>query len=96
MKTVSRDFLKESGIIFQINRHILHPLGFCISAEGDTLVVEDHSDENPAGLKFSDQEFERGSALFLEYMREYGLRRMKLRVEKFGFIVQGEMAGMKK
>lgn len=86
-------FLHESGLLFEINRRILHPLGYAlagyIESDGSMVfggIVDATGD--PDGMAFEAQTFAAGVARFEEYMRSVGSRRHADRIAKHGLLVQ--------
>jgi len=100
--TVSPTSLQLNGILFQINRQILHPLGMEIRINDgkieemlppDVLVVTSHNeleDTERAGLVFTKEELATGREAFNNYMRTSGLGIVKNRVSKYAYVVQEE------
>ena len=94
----SAEFLVDSGLLFEINRKILHPLGLAIE-----VIVEDDgttkfgslwdSRGDPEGIIFADGCFESGLKKFKAYMKEQGNTILKSRMEKLGYLVQGKYKG---
>ena len=91
------DFLKSSGLLFEVNRRVLHPLGLAL----EVLPEEPGEDaarfrlwdcrRDPSGAIFTDDEFLDGLALLTEYMNATGARRLLARQTCLGFRVQGEL-----
>jgi hypothetical protein len=90
----SAKFLLDSGLLFEINRRVLHPLGLALE-----VVVEDDGTAklgqlwdcrtDPEGILYTDEAFAEGYAKLLEYLGTTGLANIKSRYEKLGFLVQG-------
>jgi hypothetical protein len=99
---VRPEWLGEAGILFQINRQILHPLGMEIAindgalddytAKGNLIVVS-HNDpqkEEGVGLIFTKDELEAGRQAFNTFMLSSGMGIVKRRVSKYAYVVQEE------
>jgi len=84
--------LSAAGILFQINRQILHPLGMELTMVDDHLFVDRCAEAE--GLVFSEQELIDGMNNFTQYMRTTGLPIVKQRVAKYKFVVQGGIDGI--
>lgn len=88
-------FLLDSGLLFEINRKILHPLGMALEA-----VVEDDGlsrigglwdyRSDPEGILYDDTTFAEGRGKFDLFMASFGQRKLAERQVACGFIVQGE------
>lgn len=97
VETVAKDgvmaaqFLDQLGLVFEINRRILHPLGF-------SLVVREgpmgkyfepiHVTEDPRGFVYDPESFKVGEARYQKFLDEAGLDRIEKRVEILGFTEQ--------
>lgn len=85
-------FLVDNGILFEINRQVLHPLGLelhlQVQEDGTMceLVLEDNR-RIPQPMYFTHDEFEEGRAKYEEYMREEGRRNIQKR-RKIGMVIQ--------
>lgn len=86
-------FLHDTGLLFEINRRILHPLGLAleIAQEEDGVMyvsgVWDCRDD-PEGVIFEEETFEFGESKLNRYMEEQGNAFMIKRAEKLGFLEQ--------
>jgi hypothetical protein len=85
-------FLEENGILFELNRQILHPLGmelrFRVDEDGDleSLELLDNRDE-PTPIYFTAQEFDEGRAKYEKYLRDHGRLNMQKR-RRMGVVTQ--------
>lgn len=85
-------FLVDNGILFEINRQVLHPLGLELNlqatADGETceIVVEDNRGV-PEPIYFTPGEFEEGRRKYQAYMRENGRRNIQKR-RQIGMVIQ--------
>lgn len=97
-RTIRKDagqFLYESGLLFEINRRVLHPLGMALMLEWDELAGEyvltnslwDNSD-HPHGLRFDDATLLMGEEKLWQFMEEFGVGKMQERQRELGFVVQ--------
>lgn len=85
-------FLRDSGLLFEVNRRVLHPLGLAIAVEADVetgtairispslLRVDD-----PGGITFSDSDLEEGLDRLREFMKDDGYPRLAARYSARGF-----------
>jgi hypothetical protein len=88
----SADFLHRSGLLFEINRTVLHPLGLALGFEADEAtggavgplrLVDSRHD--PEGMVYPDEILRSG----LERLRAYGVAAIRAeRKERLGFMVQ--------
>ena len=85
--------LAEKGILYQLNRQILHPLGLEMTFIDDHLYVDKHA-STPAGVIFTDEEMDEGAKMFVDYMRTEGFKVVTARVDKYGYVVQGGLDGV--
>ena len=86
------EFLAENGILFEINRQVLHPLGLQLELEatddGATceLVLEDNRPV-PDPIYYTPDEFEEGRQKYEAYMQEHGRRNIQKR-RQIGMVIQ--------
>lgn len=93
------EFLVDSGLLFEINRTILHPMGLAIavtldesdagteSAEEAPIKIWDCRDD-PEGIYFEDTTFDEGQTKFYKTNKE-ALTRYTTRRRCLGYVVQG-------
>lgn len=92
MKVDKLSNLFELGLIFEINRQVLHPLGYSIAfkkgseEEPDSLVLLKTDDEE--GCLFPESNFMDGASKFSMFMRTYGEEAIRRRINRLGFIRQ--------
>lgn len=98
-KRLSPKFLLESGLLFQINRTLLHPLGLALEVIVDEKTGEvkfgeiwDCRDEF-AGLLFSKETLREGYKKYKEYLRREGEQKIKERETQLGYIIQTNKEG---
>lgn len=88
-------FLIESGLLFEINRRVLHPLGLALQINIDDAGnyffggIRDYRDD-PEGVMYDETTFQAGLEKLNKFMEKFGDSKLKERYERFGFIVQGE------
>jgi len=87
-----REFV-ASGLLFEINRTVLHPLGLALAVKVD----DDGSMEfgriwdcrdDPEGILFAPENFDHGHDKYDAYMKERGQTALDLRQNLLGFLVQ--------
>ncbi len=77
-------FLLDSGLLFEINRQVLHPLGLALTAKLDGSLQIKDSRAKPELLLFS-QELLRSCRLkFKQFMAAYGNKQMDRRAKLLG------------
>lgn len=84
-------FLLDTGLLFEINRRVLHPLGYALSVDvngnkysiGDLWVTDD-----PTGFEFGEDSLAEGRAKVQAYMQREGAMKISNRMKTTGFIVQ--------
>lgn len=86
-------FLLEKGLLFEINRSILHPLGLALAVSIDSNgefevdgLWDARDDED--GMTFEDDVLTEGTTKYAEYLNQEGFDRFNARYEKFGFVRQ--------
>jgi len=97
-KMVPLEELLDMGLIFEINRQILHPLGMAIAVELDPDDPEFESKfagvwdsrDDPEGFLFGDDLMEEGLKKFQDYMEQEGFTKLEKRKQLLGYVVQGE------
>lgn len=88
--------LMDSGLLFAINRQVLHPLGLALSVIADKETgrvygfgpIQDSRDY-PEGIIFGADDFADGMAKLERYMNKRGLPARVHRLNALGFVVQG-------
>lgn len=91
-------FLRDAGLIFEINRKILHPLGLALEIKIEDDGTEKFGDlwdcrGDSEGIIYNDECFKSGLKKFQVYMKEQGNNILKSRMEKLGYLVQGKHKG---
>lgn len=86
-------FLNDTGLLFEINRQVLHPLGLALSVsiqKDRTVVFGGILDcrHDPEGWIFADEELQDGARKLQAYMGEHGNKALITREKALGFVVQ--------
>lgn len=84
-------FLDETGLLFQINRMILHPLGLEIYRDGERLEIHSSQEEE---LLFDPVSYQEGMRRFRDFMLTYGEKRAFDRYKQLGFVIQENPEGV--
>lgn len=91
------EYLRNTGLLFEINRQVLHPLGLALSvqlpedgeqeSEIGIINIWDSTDD-PEGIVYGAKTFLSGLEKFQKYMDEEGDARMAKRYDELGYYVQ--------
>lgn len=87
-------FLSQSGLLGDINRRVLHPLGLALCYEDDgtkappTIGLVDIRANDPEGFTFDDESLEDIRTKLESFMEEEGRARFEARKAALGFIEQ--------
>lgn len=91
------DLLLDTGLLFQINKDILHPLGLAMSVStnaqtGEKTISQELWDYrlDDEGILYSKDTFEEGLKKLEKFYTEEGLEKLEQRYKKLGFIIQGQ------
>ncbi len=86
------DYLIESGLLFEINRQLLHPLGLALSVQVDARGNKNWSFRDfraePEKAGFDRKALQGGRDRFEHFMRAFGFAQMERRTRKLGQAVQ--------
>lgn len=89
-------FLMDNGLLFEINRSVLHPFGLALEVQIDDETgkvtlggVWDYRTDND-GLRYTDGAFVDGAKKFDGFLKRFGLKRMRSRKKLLGYVRQGE------
>lgn len=91
------DLLRKSGLLFEINRQVLHPLGLALAVELPEQPEEDSDlgiihivdcTDDPEGLVYDTQSFFSGVEKYNQYMDKEGDARLASRFDELGFYIQ--------
>lgn len=90
-------FLRETGLLYEINRTILHPLGLALAVqmpkqeadETEVGVVQlwDCRDEKE-GVLYGEEAFVSGMERYAKFMDEFGDEKLTERFEELGYYIQ--------
>jgi len=87
-------FLVDNGLVFEINRKVLHPLGLAMIVDVDpknrrqlavTALVETKDDE---GFVYDEEAFAVGKDKYEKFLEKAGQERLDSRKAKYGFVEQ--------
>lgn len=88
----AKEFL-DSGLLFQVNKEVLHPLGLAME-----VTVEDDGSarlsgiwdcrDDPEGMEYASSTFEHGATKYRKYMADQGDAAIDSRLKALGFVVQ--------
>ena len=86
------EFLRDSGILFEINRQVLHPLGlqmdFVRDDEGAVTGIDlEDNRSNPDPICFSAEDFNEGRSRYEDYLAEKGRENIQKR-RRAGMVIQ--------
>lgn len=90
-------FLRDSGLLFEINRTLLHPLGIAMSVqlplEGeentkDGVISLWDSTDDPEGIVYGHETFLSGAERYMNYMDEVGDPKLAERFDELGYYIQ--------
>lgn len=86
-------FLLDKGLLFEINRKVLHPLGLAMEFDVDDNDKAKFSGiwdfmDDPEGIIYDDEVLEDGAEKYNKFMEEHGNERLKTRKEKLGYVIQ--------
>jgi hypothetical protein len=87
-------FLVDNGLIFEINRKVLHPLGLAIVVDVDRsnkrkLAITGLAEtEDEEGFLYDEETFTIGSEKYHRFLDQGGQERLDARKAKYGFIEQ--------
>jgi hypothetical protein len=90
-------YLVENGLLFEINRKVLHPLGMELVVDVDYenrkwLRVDrlEYVENDPEGILYDEETLRANQKAYQRYLDEEGQGKLDARKGKLGFIVQGE------
>ena len=90
-------FLRENGILFEINRQVLHPLGLELDFEADPdgghpeAEIQDNRDL-PDAIAFTAEAFNEGRARYEDYLEARGRQNIQKR-RRLGMVIQTGPSG---
>lgn len=87
MKSLPLQFLKDKGLLFELNRAVLHPLGLTLQVDDDGRAELLQTDD-PAGMLFTQSDFLDGESRLMEFMNAEGSSRLAARKAFLQFVEQ--------
>jgi hypothetical protein len=90
-------YLIDSGLIFEINRKVLHPLGLAMVVDVDrnnkrqlaiTAIIETDDQE---GFLYDEEGYNIGKEKYQRFLDKGGQERLNSRMAKYGFIEQDKV-----
>jgi hypothetical protein len=91
-RPVDVDFFIDSGLLFELNRQYLHPLGIALTVrvapDGAKTWGFKDARKAPGELKFSREQLETGRRKFVRFLRGHGSKVMGRREQAIGQSVQ--------
>lgn len=95
MKKASLRRLVDDGLLFEINRRVLHPVGLALSLEWDGDSTEGEPDRvvllrdsDPDGIVFEAKTFDEGLRKYREFLDGVGGHKLAQRQAVLGFVEQ--------
>lgn len=89
------NFLLENGLLFEINRTILHPVGLALSVKIDPNIQDGPNEilvlsqtDDSEGFLYSSDDFKSGFARLNRYMKTSGESALTRRQSSLGYIRQ--------
>jgi hypothetical protein len=87
-------FLVDSGLIFEINRKVLHPLGLAMVVDIDRsnkrqlAITAIFETEDQEGFLYDEDGYEVGNGNYQKFLKKGGQERLNYRLAKYGFLEQ--------
>lgn len=85
------DYLLDSGLLFEMNRQFLHPLGMALAVKVSNgvkqLAIKDFRNE-PEKVLFGKEVIAVGRQKFEEFLKDFGFGQMERRRVKLGYSTQ--------
>ena len=96
MEAISKfpKFMVDNGLVFEINRKVLHPLGMAMVVDVDrnnkrqlaiTALLET---EDPEGFLYDEEGYDVGQEKYQKFLDKGGQERLNYRLAKYGFVEQ--------
>ncbi|HDD43689.1 MAG TPA: hypothetical protein ENG63_02350 [Candidatus Desulfofervidus auxilii] len=85
MKKIPLNFLNESGLLFEINRKILHPFGFSLKLNNNNIELWSYEDLE---VYYNSDTFIKEKTKFNNFLNNYGKQKLRKRKKKLGFVIQ--------
>jgi hypothetical protein len=87
-------YLIDNGLVFEINRRVLHPLGLSLvvdvaydNRKNLAIVGLDQTDD-AEGFLYDEETFKVGEDKYQNFLKKEGSQKVQLRQETLGFIFQ--------
>lgn len=97
MKSISLRFLYDSGLLFEINRQVLHPIGMALAVswdgdntDGEPCGVVLYKTDDPDGVVFSPETFREGEGKYRQFIDSLGGHKLAERFAILGFTIQAD------
>lgn len=87
-------FMLDNGLVFEINRKVLHPLGLAMVVDVDfknrkkLAITALAQTDDPEGFVYDHESFEVGKDNYEKFLLKEGQDRLDARQAKYGFIEQ--------
>jgi hypothetical protein len=87
-------YLVDNGLVFEINRRILHPLGMAMVVDVDRnnkrniAITAILSTEEQEGFLYDEEGYDVGKEKYQKFLNNGGQERLDYRLAKYGFIEQ--------
>lgn len=94
-RIVDGQFLVDSGLLYMINREILHPIGLALSVTTDGKLLIKAMLDKPEEMIFKKEMVIKGYAKFKQFMLSFGNQQIEKRQEKLGWGTQPQIYGEK-
>lgn len=88
MVRVDPRMLLDTGLLFEINRTVLHPVGLALGVNNQDGSVSLHQVPETTGILFEEADLREGDRKFAEFMRSDGAKAHTARARLHGFAVQ--------
>lgn len=93
LKRLDIKFLRDSGLLFEINRRVLHPLGLALEVfieDDGTEVIKSLWDcrHDPEGILYAEDLLPLGAGKITRYMSEQGIEALNKRFNTLGYVIQ--------
>ena len=89
-------YLRDTGLLFEINRTILHPFGLALAVHVDDEIsgttefscsLWDYRND-PEGVLFRKDDFHSGMENLLTFLNKFGIHKLNERKKRIGFTIQ--------
>jgi hypothetical protein len=91
-RVADEQFLLDSGLLFDINRQMLHPIGLSLvvvkQTDGTLRLKLKDSREKPEAFFYKKEEYETAYWKYKKFMKDYGYKQWRKREEKLGWGLQ--------